>query len=79
MSSNNKIKLYTKEECDALGGNWYQNGECLKKEGGSYSWDNRPTKKNIKVSIKFGDAQVEYTNISEVVITDLSGNQIFST
>ena len=30
------IKLYTKDQCDALGGNWYENGECLKKEGGSY-------------------------------------------
>lgn len=71
------IKLYTKDECTALGGNWYENGECLKKEGGSYSWENRTTKKKIKIMIKFGDALVEYTNISDVVITDLSGNQLF--
>ena len=77
MSS--KIKLYTKAECDNIGGKWYENGECLKKEGGSYSWDNRSTKKSVKVSIKLGEVLVEYTNISEVVITDLSGNQIFST
>ena len=24
-----------------MGGNWSRNGECLKKEGGSWSWDCR--------------------------------------
>ena len=27
------IRLFTKSECDKLGGNWSGNGECLKKEG----------------------------------------------
>ena len=35
------VKLFTKAECDKLGGNWFGNGECLKKEGGSFSWDCR--------------------------------------
>ena len=35
------IRLFTKAECDKLGGNWSGNGECLKKEGGSWSWDCR--------------------------------------
>ena len=35
------VKLFTKAECDKLGGNWLGNGECLKKEGGSFSWDCR--------------------------------------
>ena len=35
------IRLFTKSECDKLGGNWSGNGECLKKEGGSWSWDCR--------------------------------------
>jgi len=37
----NDIRLYKKEECDALTGNWYGNGECLKRKGGSFSWDCR--------------------------------------
>ena len=36
-SSDNTIRLYTKEECDTLNGNWRKNGECLMKGGGSYS------------------------------------------
>ena len=35
------MRVYTKPECDALGGKYFQNGECLKAEGGSYSWDCR--------------------------------------
>ena len=35
------IRLFTKAECDKLGGNWSGNGECLKKDGGSWSWDCR--------------------------------------
>ena len=36
-SSDNSLRLYTKDECDSLNGKWYSNGECIKKEGGSYS------------------------------------------
>jgi hypothetical protein len=37
-SSGNSIRLYTKNDCvDSLNGNWYANGECLVRNGGSYS------------------------------------------
>lgn len=35
------IRLYTKGECDSLGGMYHGNGECTKAEGGSWSWDCR--------------------------------------
>jgi hypothetical protein len=35
------IKLYSREECENINGIWHANGECTKREGGSYSWDNR--------------------------------------
>lgn len=31
------IRVYTQSDCDLMNGNWYPNGECLKKGGGSYS------------------------------------------
>ena len=37
----NGIRRYTRQECDQLGGNFPGNGECLKKGGGSFSWDCR--------------------------------------
>ncbi len=37
----NNIRLYSKAECDSLGGISYPSGECLRPEGGSYSWDCR--------------------------------------
>lgn len=40
-SADNSIRLYTGDECSALGGNPAGNGECLKPQGGSYSWDCR--------------------------------------
>ena len=40
-SSDGNIRLYVKQECDKLDGNFHGNGECTKKEGGSYSWDCR--------------------------------------
>ena len=35
------IRLYTSAECTAKNGVWSVNGECIKKTGGSYSWDCR--------------------------------------
>lgn len=35
------MRSYTKAECDKLGGNWYSSGECVKKTGGSWTWDCR--------------------------------------
>lgn len=40
-SADNAIRLYSESECDSLGGNFHGNGECTKKQGGSYSWDCR--------------------------------------
>lgn len=40
-SADNSIRLYNAGECSALGGNFAGNGECLKQQGGSYSWDCR--------------------------------------
>ena len=33
------LRIYTSEECDAMGGIYSQNGECTKKNGGSFSYD----------------------------------------
>jgi len=40
-SGDRRIRVYTKAECASLGGNFYSNGECTKREGGSFSWDCR--------------------------------------
>jgi len=42
-SSDNYIRLYSREDCSAIDpdANFAGNGECLKPEGGSYSWDCR--------------------------------------
>jgi hypothetical protein len=32
------LRMYTKDECEnGLNGNWYSNGECIRKSGGSFS------------------------------------------
>ena len=40
-SDDGKIRSYTSDDCSSIGGNWYGNGECIRKGGGSYSWDCR--------------------------------------
>jgi hypothetical protein len=41
-SADKQIRVYNQTECTKdLDGNFYSNGECLKKQGGSYSWDCR--------------------------------------
>lgn len=35
------IRVYTKEDCDKMGGRFAGNGECLKPGGGSFTWDCR--------------------------------------
>ena len=77
-----RIQIYTKDECDMLGGNWYENGECLKKTGGSYSWDNRPVNSkpseyNVQVSLH--DANHEYKMAKSVTVSDSSGNVLYTT
>lgn len=40
-SPDRRIRSYTKSDCDTLRGNFAGNGECLRKEGGSFSWECR--------------------------------------
>jgi hypothetical protein len=40
-SPDRRIRSYTKQDCDTLNGNFAGNGECLRKEGGSFSWECR--------------------------------------
>jgi hypothetical protein len=53
-SLDNQIRLYSKEDCDKLAGRLTNEGECLIKSGGSYSWDCRFLNPNLQ----------EFTNIS---------------
>ncbi len=47
-SADGNIRLFTESECAAKGGVWAVsgNGECLRPEGGSYSWDCREKNKD---------------------------------
>jgi hypothetical protein len=61
-SPDNNIRLYNNNDCAALGGNSAGNGECLKPQGGSYSWDcrglNAPiTQKPVPVTACTPDAR----------------------
>jgi hypothetical protein len=38
IKSNGLVK-YTEDECNKLNGTWNTSGECIKKQGGSYSYD----------------------------------------
>ena len=41
-SADGNTRIYTRDECEGtLNGIWHGNGECSKKEGGSYSYDCR--------------------------------------
>jgi len=40
-SADNRVRLYNQGTCTAMGGNHISNGECLRKAGGSFSWDCR--------------------------------------
>lgn len=41
-SADGNNRIYTRDECEGtLNGIWHGNGECSKKEGGSYSYDCR--------------------------------------
>lgn len=42
------IRLFSREECEELQGNWHPRGECLKKVGGSLSWDLRGLNQTCK-------------------------------
>ena len=38
MKDNQTLREYTIDECNSLNGNWSENGECLRREGGSFSF-----------------------------------------
>jgi hypothetical protein len=43
LSSPGALQIYTEAECARFSNSgWNQNGECIRKGGGSYSWDCRP-------------------------------------
>ena len=39
--SDGRMRVYTQGECNTLNGNLYGGGECIRPEGGSFSWDCR--------------------------------------
>jgi hypothetical protein len=53
-SSDDLIRLYNKAECDALNGNFYSNGECIVRTGGSYSAGCRPLNPNETCTTLWG-------------------------
>jgi hypothetical protein len=54
-SQDNGIRLYSNTDCNALNGIFHGNGECTKKEGGSFSWDCRDLNKTTG-SVMFNGA-----------------------
>ena len=76
------IRLYDQNECNALNGNFYGNGECTKKEGGSFSWDCRElnklntgksSTKDTYDSMKWGDVITYFNNLyTQMQSTDKS-------
>lgn len=52
-SPDRSIRLYTKSECDELGGRHFSNGECLVRTGGSFSWNCRYLNGQEDTSLKF--------------------------
>ena len=51
-ADNGRLRVYTQSECEtSLNGNFSGNGECGKKEGGSYSWDCRELNTTNKIKI----------------------------
>ena len=40
-NADKSLRIYSNNDCNQLKGKWSSNGECLKPEGGSFSWDCR--------------------------------------
>jgi hypothetical protein len=58
-SDSGRIRSYTSDECNLMTGNWHGNGECTKKQGGSYSWDCRELNtKNPPIILQLGPITV---------------------
>lgn len=67
------LRLFSKSECDELGGNWSANGECAKAEGGSWSWDCRnaalPSEEPAETTTTTETAATETTADTETTTT----------
>jgi len=46
--NNTNVRVYNNNECNIIGGNFYSDGQCLRKGGGSYSWDCRVLNNNTQ-------------------------------
>jgi hypothetical protein len=64
------IRLYTQDECNTLGGNFYANGECIKKGGGSWSWDCRTLNGPAPTAATGGSISVPHTTEGFTTCTD---------
>jgi uncharacterized protein Smg (DUF494 family) len=56
-SDDRRIRVYTKDECNKLDGNWYPDGECTMKQGGSFSWDCKELNNNDLLNTYKGPAK----------------------
>jgi hypothetical protein len=75
-SPDNRIRLYDQEACSTLGGNHIPNGECLGKEGGSFSWDCRDMPP-VQPPVQTMEIQPSYMN-SEIVLSPYNVMHIFN-
>jgi hypothetical protein len=80
-SSDNRIRLYDQDDCNTINGNWYGNGECIKKGGGSWSWDCRDVNSAAgPVILDFGPISVQ-ANKKDILVkwnsATLKAQQLF--
>jgi len=76
-STDGRIRVYTKTECDRLDGLFKETGECTKRGGGSFSWDCRDLNKNpINEStkskydrMKWKDVNFHFGNIHKMTLS----------
>jgi len=66
IKSNNLVK-YTEDECNKLNGTWNTSGECLKKNGGSYSYECRNYTPSVTNPV-FNDSNNESSGWSSLYI-----------
>jgi hypothetical protein len=66
-------RLYTKSECDELGGLYHGNGECSKAEGGSWSWDCRNEPTTQRATESFGGMTMASDGLMGLSWTTLAG------
>jgi hypothetical protein len=63
-----RIRLYNSADCAAMNGNFYSGGECIKKGGGSWSWDCRDLNKfSAPIVLSLGPLQIGIVGTSVAV------------